>query len=165
MTPDLLLVKAVEPGCALCSRQAGRELGTRQARVLLLAIALQETNLEHRLQLGGGPGRGFWQFEKGPRSGLAGLMRREPCKGWVRAICGELLVPPNLATVHEALAWHDVLAAALARLLLVADPQPLPAADDRDGGWATYLRVWNPGRPRPERWAECHAMALQADDP
>jgi hypothetical protein len=38
----------------------------------------------------------------------------------------ELLVPFEPATVFEAMAWHDVLAAAMARLLLWTDPAELP---------------------------------------
>lgn len=36
-----------------------------RARMMLLAIGLQESRFEHRRQLGNGPARGFWQFESG----------------------------------------------------------------------------------------------------
>ena len=39
-------------------------MDTPDARVLLLAIGLQESKFSHRLQIGG-PARGYWQFEQG----------------------------------------------------------------------------------------------------
>ena len=37
-------------------------MDSAKARVMLLAIGLQESRFEHRRQIGG-PARGFWQFE------------------------------------------------------------------------------------------------------
>lgn len=46
---------------------------TPEAKVMLLAIGLQESRFEHRRQIKG-PARGFWQFEAG--GGTAGVLRQ-----------------------------------------------------------------------------------------
>ena len=44
-----------------------------QAEVMLLAIGLQESQFEHRCQLGNGPAKSFWQGEQGGGM-VAGLL-------------------------------------------------------------------------------------------
>ena len=61
----------IVPACDWLSTESGRDMGTESARVLMLAIAVQESGLIHRRQLGSGGrplkslARGWWQFEKG----------------------------------------------------------------------------------------------------
>lgn len=155
MTPKELLLGAVDPACALVERLAGIKSDDR-ARVLLMAIAGQESAWAHRLQVGG-PARSFWQFERG--GGVAGVLSHPASAGAIKAVCGELLVPCDTATVYEAMAWHDVLAAAMARLLLWTDPRPLPELGHVQPAWDYYLRNWRPGRPHPQTWAGRYGTA------
>lgn len=131
-------------------------MDTPQARVLLIAIGLQESRLTHRVQLikdkktgelvPRGPARGLWQFELG--GGVAGVLNHRLVRDRARALTGYPKV--SAAEVHKRLSEDDVLAAQLARLLLWTDPKPLPteAAD----AWNYYIRVWRPGKPHPQTW-------------
>jgi len=118
------------------------------AKVMLVAIALQESGLRWRKQIGG-PARGFWQFETGGLRGVKShsatenhCLRTEKHLGYQGCSIPEL---------HEALTHNDFLAAAYARYLLWTLPQPLPQ-NDRDG-WSQYLNAWRPGKPHPETWS------------
>ena len=51
----------------------------------------------------------------------------------------------------EALACHDALSGAFARLLLRTVPAPLPSLSNRDGAWEYYLRLWRPGEVQGRR--------------
>lgn len=134
-----------------------------QARVMLLAIGLQESALTHRAQIltGGkkGPARGLWQMERG--GGVLGVLTHRASRKLAHQLCAAFEVHPDSREVWEALESNDILAAALARLLLWTDPLALPAVDDDKGAWALYLRVWRPGKPRPEHWAPYHRMARE----
>lgn len=154
MTPRDILVTAIDPACALLAK-SGIPSDDR-ARVLMMAIAGQESAWQYRRQIGG-PARGFWQFEKG--GGLDGVARTSPAA--MKALCDWCLVPyDNMAVVFEALAWHDVMAAGLARLLLWADPAPLPAVGEVQAGWDYYERNWRPGAPHPEVWPGRYGTAM-----
>ncbi len=59
---------AITPALALLPAT----MDTPAARVMLLAIGLQEGRFMHRRQIGG-PARGFWQFEKGTRASRGGV--------------------------------------------------------------------------------------------
>lgn len=152
-------------------------LDTPAARVLLLAIGLQESGFEHRRQFVGkpprpiGPAKSFWQAEIG--GGMVRGVRLHPTTaGAVRALCRARGVLADDAAIWNAIEHDDVLAAGLARLLLWSDPQPLPAMGDVDGAWALYLRTWRPGAwsrgdaaARTElraRWGRSYARALEA---
>lgn len=125
------------------------------AQVMLLAIALQESGLRARVQSGGGPARGLWQFERG--GGCAGVLRHEASRDLAHSLCEEAGVEPNASALHTALMFDDLLSARMARLLLWTDPAPLPT--DEFGGWRLYLRVWKPGTERPHDWPEHFASA------
>lgn len=146
MTPKDLLDTAVDPACALLTRVAGINSDDR-ARVLLMAIAGQESAWTERRQIGG-PARSFWQFELG--GGVAGVFHVAPVP--IAKACEQLLIPCYPGIVFEAMAWHDVLAACMARLLLWSDPAALPPVGDVQAGWDYYLRNWRPGLPHPETW-------------
>lgn len=140
-----LLTEGIDPALALL---AGWGLPvSAPARRLLLAIARQESGWTSRRQAGGGPARGAWQFERG---GVVGVLTH-PASATLahrrREACGVLPVAPD---VWAALEHDDVLAAGIARLLLRTDPQALPV--DKGEGWRCYLRLWRPGKPRPESW-------------
>ena len=153
MTPETFLIVGVEPAARLLPVEMDGFLSAR----MLTAIALQESNLQHRRQIGG-PARGYLQFELG---GLKGVLRHEPSRGHAAAIVNALdMASFAPADLHAALEFNDVLACAMGRLLLYTHPMPLP--DNEADGWNYYLFLWRPGRPHPERWAECWRRATEA---
>lgn len=131
------------------------------ARILLLAIGLQESRFLHRRQING-PARGFWQFEK--NGGVLGVLTHPSSRDAAHNLCAARNVPPLSASVYSALETDDVLAAGFARLLLWTDPWRLPAPGDADGAWALYLRTWRPGKPHPHTWAALYAQARLAEE-
>src|SRR5688500_12110907 len=96
-------------------------MDTPAARALLLAIALQESGgLKHRRQMARGPARSFWQGEI--TGGMILVLDHEATEEYAHAVL-ELLVYPTSGKgrdqrVWEAIEHNDVLACALARLLL-----------------------------------------------
>jgi hypothetical protein len=158
MIPDIFFARIVEPTLQWMDAAPGVGIrATDNARVLVMAIAGQESGWAARRQ-NGGPARSYWQFEKG--GGVAGLFRVTPRQ--LETVCAACDAPYDPATVFEAMAWHDMLACAMARLLLWSDPAPLPAVGDREAGWQYYQRNWRPGVPRPESWASVYDRALAA---
>lgn len=142
-------------------------MDTPDARVLLTAIALQESGLAHRWQIVDparpqvkGPARGLLQFERG--GGCTGVLTHPASRYWMHAVCRARGVEPNPRALWLALDRDDVLAAAAGRLLLFTDPKRLPGADDEAGAWRYYLRNWRPGKPHPSRWPACHRAAREA---
>ena len=139
-------------------------MDTAEARVMLLAIGLQESRFTHRQQIGG-PARGFWQFEKGTRAsrgGVWGVCLHAASKGHLAALCKARSVACDPDAIYAALEYDDVLAAGVARLLLWTDPKALPAIGGADAGWALYLRTWRPGKPHPKTWPALYAQAVAA---
>lgn len=126
------------------------------ARVMLLAIGLQESRLTDRVQRNGGPARGLWQFER--NGGVRGVLVHETSRTEARAACERRDLPASATAVYTALETDDVLAAVFARLLLWTDPLPLP--DDMDAGWIYYLRNWRPGKPHPQTWPAFYRRAV-----
>ncbi|MEK6418416.1 MAG: hypothetical protein V4801_02350 [Burkholderia gladioli] len=134
------------------------------ARVMLLSIGQQESGFAARVQMGGGPARGFWQCEPGTqasRGGVWGVYLHPSSRYWLSTLCGVRGVPFTPSAIYGSLSTDDVLAAGVARLLLFTDPKVLPAITDTAGGWALYQRVWRPGKPRPETWPHYHQNALE----
>lgn len=130
-----------------------------EATVMLLAIGLQESRFAHRKQVGG-PARGFWQFEQG--GGVHGVLNHSASRLYARAFCLLRAVAPNDGDLYRALAHDDLLACAIARLLLWTDPNPLPRLGDEQGAWDYYLRNWRPGKPHRHTWAHLYDRALAA---
>lgn len=145
---------AVKPALALLPVK----MDTPAARLLLLAIGLQESRFLYRRQLGSGPARGLWQFERG--GGVRGVLTNPASREHAYRICGIRGVEPVAAAVHPALEADDVLAAAFARLLMWTDAWRLPAVGDVQGGWDMYVRTWRPGKPHPQTWAGLYAQAM-----
>lgn len=133
-----------------------RNYDTPEARVMLLAIGLQESRFLYRRQIRG-PAKGWYQFEKG--GGVHGVLTHLSSAREIERVLGKIHV--NKADVYTAIEWHDQLATVMARLLLYTDPRPLPAVTDDAAAWQLYLRVWRPGRPHPETWPAFHKAAAK----
>lgn len=150
---------AVDPALALLPDR----MDTPEARALLAAIMLQESEGTERHQIGG-PAHGLWQFEEGTRQsrgGVWGVYLHDRSAGHLMQVCRHLRVPYEPAAIFDDLEFDDVLAAAVARLLLWTDPRELPRIGDADGAWAYYIRNWRPGKPHPDKWAHNYARALE----
>jgi len=151
---DGILRTAINPALGMLPPK----MDTDAARVMMLAITLQEADALHRVQFGGGPAHGLWQFEEG--GGVRGVMTHPASRDFARTICAARRVPFFRHTVWETLPHDDILAAAFARLLLWTDFKPLPGVDAPAAeGWDYYERNWQPGKPHPEKWPACHAAA------
>ena len=139
-------------------------MDTKEARLLMYAIGLQESRFTHRAQVidggGKGPARGYWQFERG--GGVTGVLRHPASRFWMSSACNARNVPAQPMNVWLALETDDVLAAAAARLLLFTDPARIPAIGEQSEAWRYYLRNWRPGKPHPSTWQECYETALKA---
>lgn len=119
------------------------------ARKMLLAIGRQESGFAARRQMGNGPARGLWQFE---RSGVLGVMHHHTTAEYAHRFIRDCGVTYGSTSVLDALESNDILAAGMARLLLWTDPRPLPT--DCMGCWNLYERVWRPGKPDYTRWRD-----------
>lgn len=136
------------------------KMNTPSAKAMLIAVALQESNMADRKQIGG-PARGYWQFEK--PGGVIGVLDHHA----TRAICIDIfkrfdladLGPDMASVVYCMTAFNSVLAAGLARLLLWTHPDPLPDELEQARAWEYYLWCWRPGKPHPERWADNYSSA------
>jgi len=163
MNPSEIIKTGIEPALALLPAN----MDSAAARVMLLAIGLQESRFVHRRQIGG-PARGFWQFEKGTRAsrgGVWGVCLHPASKGNLAALCEARSVAFDPDAIYAALEYDDVLAAGVARLLLWTDPKALPGVGDADAAWALYLRTWRPGKPHPRTWPELYRQAAAGVGP
>jgi hypothetical protein len=162
MTPQRLLQTAIIP--ALAELAARGIPDTRDARRFLLAIALQESGLNHRRQVvdGGevGPACSFWQFEKG--GGCKGALAHHAAAPHMAAICTAFNVSADPASLWAAIQYQDIVAAAAARLLVYTLPSALPT--QAATGWAQYVSAWRPGKPRPADWPYAWNTATSAVD-
>jgi hypothetical protein len=155
---DAILRSAINPALSLLPVN----MDSDRARVEMLAAGLQESELKKRYQTvhgdpyAKGPARGLWQNERG---GVQAVMTNPATREHAIVLCAARKRPFDVLQVHASLEYDDILAAGFARLLLWADPKPLPELDDSKAGWETYLRCWRPGKPRPDDWPHNHAAA------
>lgn len=139
-------------------------MDSKEARVMLVAIGLQESRLIYRRQLVGnpprptGPATGLWQFERG--GGVVGVLQHNATRTHARTLCGARNVKPEPQAVWQALQYDDVMAAGFARLLLWSDPHSLPEIGNKQAAWDLYIRTWRPGKPKPEFWDALYDQAL-----
>lgn len=157
---DSIIHKAINPAFQLLPSK----MDTDAARVMLLAIGLQESRFEYRFQkvhgqpYAKGPARGFWQFERG--GGVIGVCTHRHSKALAEAVCKARSVPFDSSLIHARLEFDDVLAAAFARLLLWTEVKALPAVDaSHEEAWDYYNRCWRPGKPHRDSWEAFHAQA------
>lgn len=137
-----------------------RHCDSPAARAMLIAIALQESRLAVRWQVlqggGKGPARGLLQFEQGTRAsrgGVWGVYLHKTSASLLAPVCHARGVALEPGAIWRALETDDVLAVAVARLLLLTDPYPLPQRGEYDAAWRLYAdRTWQPGRPHRQTW-------------
>ena len=154
MTPHTANEAILTPSLALLPAKMDSKL----ARILMLAIGLQESRFLHRRQIGNGIARGYWQFERG--GGVKGVMEHPASSALAREVCKARGVPFDRQAVYEALEHDDLLACCFARLLLWTDPKPIP--DNADDAYGLYLRVWRPGKAKPATWPDFYRQAQKA---
>lgn len=171
MTPETCLAEVIVPAL----RHLPSYLDSPQARVLMLACMIQESNLNARWQIVDpknpgkrGPARGLAQFEL---IGVMGVYKHRATNEMLRMLCRDLDVNFDPKAIYGMLEHSDTLAAALTRLLIYTDPKPLPARGDEEGAWEYYLRCWRPGaytNGTPEarlklrkKWGRAHEKARE----
>lgn len=159
MNPKLFVQCALGPALGLLPAW----MDTTEARVMVLAILLQESRLQYRRQIGG-PARGYAQFEL---AGIRAVMSHRDIGPIALLVLQRLdypVLPAAYTIAHDAIEHNDVLCAAFARLLLYSDPKALPKKPEQQTGWEQYLRCWRPGKPHPETWAACWTRAWTVVD-
>lgn len=146
MTLGEITVAGINPAFALLPTP----MGGIEARVMLLAIGLQESRFVHRRQMVGspprptGPAKSFWQGEQG--GGMVHGVRLHPATAaHAAALCAASGVPNEDRAIWDAIEHDDRLAAGRARLLLWSDASSMPDIQDESGAWSLYLRTWRPG--------------------
>lgn len=126
------------------------QMTSPQAKAMLLAIGLQESKFGARVQGGGGPAHGFWQFERG--GAVKGVLKHAHTSVILQPVLNVLNYPADVDVCYAAIVHNDVLACIFARLLLWTVPGVLPIAGETAKGWEQYLVGWQPGKPRPKDW-------------
>lgn len=121
-----------------------------EARAMLVAIGLQESKFEARVQGNGGPAHGFWQFEHG--GGVVGVLNHAASKSLISSALLTLEYDFASQTSYTAIVHNDILACVFARLLLWTDPKALPKVGQREYSWNYYLNLWRPGLPHRSSW-------------
>jgi hypothetical protein len=128
-----------------------------RARVMLLAIGLQESGFTARRQYGNGPARSFFMFEPG---GVRGIWKHHTSAEPLRLLCRDRDCNFDPMAIWARIEDDDVLGAGCARLLLLTDPKKLPEIGDEQGALAYYDNLWRPGKKRPEDWPANYAAAV-----
>jgi len=127
------------------------DLGGVAAEELLLGTAMQESDLLHRRQLGGGPGRGLFQMEPATHDDIWSnyLAFKAPLAEKVKA-----LLPAPTADRMTELENNDRYACAMARILYRRAPAPLPQAGDLAAMAAYWKKFYNTplGAGKPEQF-------------
>lgn len=135
----------IRPGLSLLPER----MRSADAVRMLVAIGLQESGFRHRVQMAGGPARGWWQFEL---IGIREVLRHPASHDLVRELATQLIYDTSSNTLYEAVAHNDALACGVARLALWRRPEPLPGPQDEWEAWDQYILVWGPGKPKPDTW-------------
>lgn len=139
-------------------------MDSSEARVQLLAIGLQESRLQHRRQLGGGPAISLWQGERG--GGFPLLVKHPATRELARGLLERMGYGEPDDSDFWALEHNDIAACLAARLLLWTHPGPLPR--DAVNAWAYYLALWRPGKPHRHTWDDFYDQAwavIEASNP
>ncbi len=131
LDPDQFRSHVIRPTLATIGLQS------RAAECLLLGTALVESGLTALVQKGRGPALGVYQVEPGTHTDIwKNYLAFRPALALKVA---KLRVLPNPG--HGQLVWNLGYATAVARLVYLRWPEPLPAADDL-AGLARYWKVY-----------------------
>lgn len=155
MTPQRFLETAVLPALKMLPRV----MDSAAARQLMVAICLQESRLIYRTQIGG-PARSYGQFEQG--GGVKGVLNHSKTSAIIKRVCADLDIVPTAPAIYEAMAFNDILACVMVRLLLWTVPGKLPDSYDYDASWKLYVEGWRPGKPRRETWNGLYDQARES---
>ena len=144
MNPDDLLKGVIKPALDILGLQS------RQAEQLVLGTALAESGLRSLYQIGGGPGRGFWQIE--PFTARDVLRRYLGRRIDLRLRLKRAVYPlggmtwranwPD-AVLSHALTVNLALGAVVCRLMYLWVPAPIPY--DLEGQAAYWVTHYNKG--------------------
>lgn len=140
-------------------------MNSPKATAMLLAIGLIESGFRERRQLGGGPARGFYSFERG--GGVKGVVTHPETRDALRVALVALRYEKAIGQtvlLYQHLEHNDVLATVFARLLLWTVAGPLPARGEYDAAWRNYVDGWRPGKPHRSAWNDHYAMAWSIVD-
>ena len=141
-------------------------MNSQKATAQLLAIGAQESGFRERRQLGGGPARGFFSFERG--GGVKGVVTHPDTRDYLRAALITLRYEKAIGQtvlLYQAIESNDVLATVFARLLLWTVPAPLPGRDDVEEAWRQYKESWRPGKPHRSAWDQNYNLGWSIADP
>lgn len=126
-----------------------------EARAMLLAIGLQESEFRHRQQING-PANGYWQFEP---VGVRGVLEHHATALLAQDLLKRFDYHDTSTAAYGGITHNDILACCFARLLLWRLPHSLPKRHEVDEAWRQYLSAWRPGKPHQDKWAENYARA------
>jgi len=161
MTPHDYINVALVPALGLLPLK----MDSLAARALVVAICLQESNLQYRRQIRG-PAKSYAQFEE---VGVRGVMWHRTTNALAVEVTGRLDYPYESHAIHQAIEHNDVLGAVFARLLLWTVPRPLPWRGDVNEALDQYIEAWRPGAANDHRavelrarWPDNYAKAWQA---
>lgn len=144
MTLEMFLKTAIIPALSFLPPK----MDSNEARAMLLAIALQESQCCERRQIKG-PALGYYQFEL---NGVIGVLNHPISSSHVVEMCQLFDITCDPTSIYRAIQYHDILASALARLLLRTSPRPLPLMTEGEKGWEEYVQLWRPGKPKYSTW-------------
>ena len=116
-------------------------LCSQSAENLLIGTALVESNLCHLVQVGGGPGKSWWQIEDDTHwDCIRYLYRRDKSE-----LRNEILDACGLSWMPEPkhLIFNIRLACLIARVKYWMQPEALPDAKDADGLCRYYIKYYN----------------------
>lgn len=160
ISPDVFLREVVNPALGYLPKH----MTSDKAKVMMVAICLQESGLRTRRQYGNGPARGLAQFEMGSkasRGGVWGVYLHNASHEMLRQLCRDHDVNFEPHAIWSMLEYNDQFALGVARLLLWTDAKPLPEIGDEKGAWELYAdRLWRPGKPRPDEWPGNYGTAV-----
>lgn len=149
----LFLREVVEPTV----RALGMPTPEKAIACLLPIAAWESRGCRELFQIGGGPGRGPYQFEQP----TVELVNRRVEHDWQHPAGSpqdEAMVTFMRDYRVDDSALHVLradIATAYARMLLWYNPRPLPGADDLEGIYRYYLDTWRPGKP--PQWGQFRA--------
>ena len=161
MTPHTLHTMVIDPVLAELPFPQPRE-----RTVLLMAIAIHESNLKHRRQMADGPARSFWQMEAVAVNDT--LQRCKPVRDFWHLLELEddhVVARPYVwgPQVKRAVELSDLGACALAAGILFLRPGRLPEVGYPYRAWDYYLAAWKPGKPGLARWPGAYRDAMKED--